>query len=47
MPGDFLISTVPYLGLIAVRELGFAYAAYLSLSVWRGLSVPIYRSRAL
>jgi len=47
MPSDFLISTVPYLGIIVVSDLGLVYAAYLSLSVWRGLSVPIYRSRAL
>jgi hypothetical protein len=47
LSNDFLLTTVAYLGIILVSELGFAYAAYLSLSVWRGLSVPLYKSRAL
>jgi hypothetical protein len=47
LSNEFLFITIPYLGIIIVSDLGFAYAAYLSLSVWRGLSVPVYKSRAL
>jgi hypothetical protein len=46
MSSEFLTAFV-YWGIVVVSDLGIAYAAYLALSVWRGLSVPIYRSRAL
>lgn len=47
MSSDFFTTFVPYWGIVAASDFGSAYAAYLALSVWRGLSVPIYRSRAL
>jgi hypothetical protein len=47
MSSDFLATAIPYWGIVAASDFGAAYAAYLALSVWRGLSVSIYRSRAL
>lgn len=47
MSSDLLTSTVPYLGVIGITDALLLYAAYLSFSVWRGLSVPAYRSRAI
>jgi hypothetical protein len=47
MSSDFLTSTIPYLAVIGISNVLVLYAAYLSFSVWRGLSVPIYRSRAI
>jgi hypothetical protein len=47
MSSDFLTTSVLYWGIVAASDFGSAYAGYLALSVWRGLSVPIYRSRAL
>lgn len=36
-----------YLVVLGVSEILTVYAAYLALTVWKGLAVPIYRSRAL
>jgi hypothetical protein len=47
MSSDLLTSTIPYLAVIGISDALAFYAAYLSFSVWRGLSVTIYRSRAL
>lgn len=47
MSSDFLTSTIPYFGVIGISDALLLYAAYLSFSVWRGLSVPVYRSRAI
>ncbi len=46
MPSDFLL-TIAFIGLPGLADAFFLYATYLSLSVWRGLAVPIFRSRAL
>jgi hypothetical protein len=46
MPSD-LIYTLLLVGVFLVGDAITGYAAYLALSVWRGLAVPIYRSRAL
>ena len=42
-----LIYTLPLVGVSLVGVAIAGYAAYLAFSVWRGLAVPIYRSRAL
>lgn len=47
MPSDFLTVVLPLIGLLGLIDALMLYATYLSLSVWRGLSVPIFRSRAL
>ncbi len=47
MLSDFVSSTLPLIGIIGISDAVALYAAYLALSVWRGLAVPIYRSRAL
>jgi hypothetical protein len=47
MPSDLQTSTIPYLIVIGVTDVISLYAAYLAFSIWRGLVVPIYRSRAL
>jgi hypothetical protein len=46
MPSDLLF-TIANIGLAGLSDAFFLYGAYLSLSVWRGLAVPIFRSRAL
>jgi hypothetical protein len=47
MSSDLLTSTIPYVGVVVITDALAFYAAYLSFSVSRGLSVPIYRSRAI
>jgi hypothetical protein len=47
MSSDFFTYTLPLFGIIVAGDVVTGYAAYLALSVWRGLAVPIYRSRAL
>lgn len=47
MVSDFLSSTLPDLMILGANFAIAFYAAYLALSVRRGLAVPIYRSRAL
>jgi hypothetical protein len=47
MSSEFLTYTLPLVGIIVAGAAIAGYAAYLALSVWRGLVVPIYRSRAL
>jgi len=47
MSSDTLAFAVPVLGLTAVFDVFALYGAYLSISVRRGLVVPIYRGRAL
>ncbi len=46
MSSDLITFVLPVYGLIVIVDLFFLYGAYLSISVWRGLAVPIYRSRA-
>jgi hypothetical protein len=47
MSSDLLATTILYWAIVVSSEFGSAYAGYTALSVWRGLSVPIFRSRAL
>jgi hypothetical protein len=47
MSSDFVSSTLPLIVIAVASDAIIFYAAYLALSVWRGLAVPIYRSRAL
>jgi len=47
MSGDFLVFVIAIAGLIGLSDALILYSVYLSLSVWRGLAVPIFRSRAL
>lgn len=47
MSSEILPTTILYWAIVVLADFGSAYAGYIALSVWRGLSVPIYRSRAL
>jgi len=47
MSSDLLTYLIPVLGLTVVTDVFALYAAYLSISVARGMTVPVYRSRAL
>lgn len=47
MQSDFVTTTIPLLVLLGMIDTLMIYGAYLALSVWRGLAIPIFRSRAL
>jgi len=47
MPGESLPFLLAFAGVIGFVDTLIPYSAYLSISVWRGLAVPIFRSRAL
>jgi len=47
MSSDLILVVLPALVLTGITDIFALYAAYLSLSVRRGLAVPVYRSRAL
>jgi len=47
MSSDLVVTVLPTLVLIGLTDVFSLYAVYLSISVWRGLVVPVYRSRAL
>jgi hypothetical protein len=41
------LAFLPVLAIIVIGDAIAVYASYLAISVWHGLAVPIYRSRAL
>ena len=47
MSSDLTTTVLPTLVLTGITDAFSLYAAYLSISVRRGLTVPVYRSRAL
>ena len=47
MSSDLVTFSVPVMGVTALFDVLALYAAYLSVSVRRGLVVPVYRGRAL
>jgi hypothetical protein len=47
MSSDFLTSVLPTIVVIGIADVLTAYAAYTALTVWRGMSISIFRSRAL
>ena len=47
MSSDFLTISLPLLLMVGLTDAILLYATYLSLTVWRGLAVPEFRSRAL
>ncbi len=46
MPSEPLFLIPPFVGALGLFDALILYASYLSLSVWRGLAVPLYKSRA-
>jgi hypothetical protein len=47
MSSDLLTPLLPLVGLVGIDDIITLYAAYLALSVWKGLAVPVYKRRAL
>jgi hypothetical protein len=47
MSSEFLAYGLPYLGLLSFTDAIMLYAAYLAITVSRGLAVAVYKARAL
>jgi len=47
MSSDLIVTVLPTVVLTGITDVFSLYSAYLSLSVRRGLAVPVYKSRAL